>query len=191
MAPTRRQLLGSTAAVLALAGCLDEANGDDGTGGDGADDDGVDDNGDGTDYDGDDDGMGDGDDEDDATIQVRERDEHGEILVGPDGMTLYNFDGDTQGDEESTCYDDCADNWPPVTVDEEPIAGEDVDADLATFEREDGEVQVVANGWPLYYFAPDEEPGDATGQGVNDVWWVMTPDGTPVRGDEGDDTDDY
>jgi len=58
--------------------------------------------------------------------------------------------------------------------------GDGVSAELTTFEREDGSTQVAADGWPLYYFAPDEAPGDAKGQGVNDVWWVLAPDGTPV-----------
>jgi len=38
-----------------------------------------------------------------------------------------------------------------------------------------------AGGWPLYYYASDGEPGDTTGQGGNDVWWVLGPDGTPNR----------
>jgi predicted lipoprotein with Yx(FWY)xxD motif len=116
-----------------------------------------------------------------ATVQVRANPDLGDVLVGPEGMTLYMFDRDTQGAGSSTCADSCADTWPPLTVDGEPSAGGDVTVDLSTFEREDGSTQAVANGWPLYYFTPDEEPGDASGQGVNDVWWVLRPDGTPVR----------
>lgn len=37
-------------------------------------------------------------------------------------------------------------------------------------ERDDGSMQVIGAGWPLYHFASDEEPGDVNGQGVNDVW---------------------
>ncbi|MFC6731773.1 hypothetical protein [Haladaptatus sp. GCM10025893] len=54
----------------------------------------------------------------------------------------------------------------------------------------EGSTQVAAAGWPLYYFAPDENPGDANGQGVNDVWWVLRPDGTPVRQTNGTTTTD-
>ncbi len=119
-----------------------------------------------------------------ALVQVTSHD-LGAILVGPDGMTLYNFDSDTQGAGESTCYDGCAEAWPPLTVEDESAvtAGSEVTAELTTFERDDGSLQVAANGWPLYYFASDEEPGDANGQGANDVWWVLRPDGTPVRPD--------
>lgn len=117
-----------------------------------------------------------------TTVEVRSHADLGEILVGPEGLTLYMFDQDTQDSGASSCAGGCADNWPPLTVDGEPTTSADVTASLSTFEREDGTTQVAANGWPLYYFTPDEEPGDASGQGVNDVWWVLRPDGAPVRG---------
>jgi len=60
-----------------------------------------------------------------------------------------------------------------------------VTAELTTYEREDGQTQVAANGWPLYYFANDETPGDTNGQGVGDVWWVLDPAGMPIREDGG------
>ncbi|WP_276254584.1 PQQ-dependent sugar dehydrogenase [Halomontanus rarus] len=126
----------------------------------------------------------------DATVSVHSLPEYGDVLVGPDGMTLYMFEQDTQGDDASACYDDCADSWPPLTVDDEPTASEEVTAELTTFEREDGQTQVAAAGWPLYYFEPDEEPGDANGQGANDVWWVLGADGTPVRSAAGDEESD-
>lgn len=132
---------------------------------------------------------------DEPTVFVRSNPEYGDILVGPEEMTLYNFDADTQGDEDSACDDDCTENWPPLTVEESPIAGPDVTAELTTFERDDETTQVAANGWPLYYFAGDEDPDDTAGHGVNDVWWVLTPDGTPMREDDDDeevaDDDDY
>ena len=168
---TRRALLGTTAATAgaAFAGCTDdsgdgEASGEEaGTPGDG----------------------------ESTTVAVRSHPDHGEILVGPEGLTLYMFDQDTAGEDERARHDDCADSWPPLTLeaDDEPTAGADVTAELSTFERADGARQVAAGGWPLYYFAADDEPGDASGQGVNDVWWVLEPDGTPVRSD-GDGTDE-
>jgi predicted lipoprotein with Yx(FWY)xxD motif len=115
------------------------------------------------------------------TVQVSSHPDLGDILVGPEGMTLYMFDQDTEGNSASACYDSCAQSWPPLTVTGKPSAGDSVTAQLATFERETGDTQVMAGGWPLYYFAADEQPGDANGQGVNDVWWVLSPDGTPMR----------
>lgn len=180
---TRRTILGATAGTIGLSGCIggdddtaapddmNESDGGTGYGGGAAD---------GDDGNGTDNQTGTGD-AGQATVQVRSQADHGEILVGPEQLTLYMFDSDTQGEGASTCYDGCATAWPPVTVDGEPTAGDDVTAELTTFDREDGTSQVGANGWPLYYFAQDEAPGDVEGQGANDVWWVLRPDGTPVK----------
>lgn len=125
------------------------------------------------------------------TVQTRSHTEHGDILVDAEGMTLYMFDQDTQGEAMSSCYDGCADAWPPLTSDTSPTMGESVTADLTTFERDDDTTQVAANGWPLYYYNSDEEPGDTMGQGANDVWWVIDPSGTPKRPDSNDSSGIY
>ena len=110
-----------------------------------------------------------------ATISLAQND-LGMILVGPDGKTLYGFTADTEG--ISTCYEGCAAAWPPLTTDGEVTAGEGLDASLlTTVERTDGTMQVKYGDWPLYYWASDTAPGDATGQGVNDVWFVVGADG--------------
>lgn len=103
----------------------------------------------------------------------------GEVLVDGEGYTLYLFEPDEQG--ASTCYDECAANWPPH-VGASPSAGDGADASLLdTTERDDGEMQVTYDGWPLYRWAGDEAPGDVNGQGVQDVWWVVAADGSPQR----------
>jgi len=48
-------------------------------------------------------------------------------------------------------------------------------------ERTDGTYQVTANDMPLYYWYEDKQPGDVLGQGVGDVWWVLSPDGSPMH----------
>jgi hypothetical protein len=68
------------------------------------------------------------------------------------------------------------------TVEGEPTAGDDVAADLTTFERDDGATRVAANGRPLYYSAGDEKPCEANGQVLDDVRWVLGPAGTPSPG---------
>lgn len=118
-----------------------------------------------------------------ASVQVRSHPDLGDILVGPEGSTLYMFEQDTKGEKKSTCYDECAGAWPPLIA-ESPTAGEGVTATLSTFERENGDVQVAANGWPLYSFRPDQNPGDVNGQGIDGfggLWWVLGPDGTPKK----------
>lgn len=178
---TRRDVLVMGGASVALAGCT--GNGEPTPTEDDLQDDNTEDNGPGTPTP-DDAGSDDGTDATTPSVQVSSHSELGDILVDAEGMTLYMFDQDTQGDEASTCYDGCAETWPPLTVDGEPTAGDDVTAELDSFERETGEPQVMADGWPLYYFASDEEPGDAAGQGINDVWWVLAPDGSPITSND-------
>lgn len=114
-----------------------------------------------------------------ATISVADS-RLGPIVVDPDDRTLYAFLPDDQG--ASTCYDDCAASWPALTVEGDPVAGEGMEAGLvATTEREDGTAQVSYNGWPLYRYAADGAAGDVNGQGVGDVWFVVSPDGVPLR----------
>ncbi|MFB6073411.1 MAG: hypothetical protein ABEJ89_00200 [Haloarculaceae archaeon] len=125
-----------------------------------------------------------------ATVRVRDHDEYGQILVDAHGMTLYVFEDDTRGAARSSCTGGCATAWPPLTVDGTPTAGDGVEAALSTFERDDDGVQVAANGWPLYGFQSDDEPGDAYGQGVDGVWRVLDPRGRPIREAESDEETD-
>ncbi len=103
----------------------------------------------------------------------------GEILVDAEGRTLYVFDNDTGG--ESTCYEQCAELWPPLLAEGDAQAAEGADASLlGTTARTDGSTQVTYDGRPLYYYTPDTSPGDTNGQGVGGVWWVMAPSGEAI-----------
>lgn len=114
-----------------------------------------------------------------ATVTAGDSD-HGPIVTDADGRTLYVFTVDEGG--ESACYDDCATAWPALTIDEAPSAGTGIDAGLlGTTERTDGGTQVTYAGMPLYYFADDAAPGDTNGQGIGDVWFVVSPEGEPIR----------
>ena len=106
----------------------------------------------------------------------------GEIVADGEGMTVYMFDNDTQGGDASTCEGQCAANWPAVTTDSDDPTVDGVTGEIGTISGVDGETQVTLNGWPLYYFAGDSAAGDVNGQGVNGVWWVLTPDGEKVGG---------
>jgi predicted lipoprotein with Yx(FWY)xxD motif len=129
--------------------------------------------------------------EGEAELSMATHPELGEILVGKDGMTLYMFSNDEPN--KSNCSGNCLVNWPPLVTKGSPVLGEGVNPDLVgTAELEDGSLIVTYNGMPLYYWKDDKAAGDATGQGVGDVWWVVSPEGeiigmsaidTPVMGD--------
>ncbi len=103
----------------------------------------------------------------------------GDHLVDGDGNTLYLFTPDEQGDT-SACTGECAETWPPLAG--EAAAGDGADASLlGTITRDDGSTQPTYNGWPLYHFAADAAPGDANGQGIGDVWWVIDPAGNAIQ----------
>jgi predicted lipoprotein with Yx(FWY)xxD motif len=103
----------------------------------------------------------------------------GTIVVDDKGMTVYQFDSDTQNSGVSSCTGACLTTWPPVTADTTPALN-GVTAEVATIKATDGSTQVTLNGWPLYHFSGDAAPGDTNGQGVETIWWVLTPDGTPI-----------
>lgn len=95
----------------------------------------------------------------------------GGALVGPNGMTLYTFDKDVAGSGKSVCNGPCAANWPPL------MASGDVkpSGNYSVIVRDDGQAQWAVKGKPLYYWAKDSQPGDKTGDGVNQVWHTATP----------------
>ncbi|MCB0859014.1 MAG: hypothetical protein KDB57_12975, partial [Solirubrobacterales bacterium] len=113
------------------------------------------------------------------TVTVTQNDTLGSFLADGNGMTLYLFLKDEPG--VTNCYGTCAENWPPLLVEGDPVAGDGVDAAmLGTTERTDGAIQVTYNGWPLYYYAKDVAPGDTVGQEVGNVWYVVSPAGEQI-----------
>ena len=111
-----------------------------------------------------------------GSLMVGETDELGQFLTDAEGMTLYIFSNDEMGSGVSVCNDDCAVNWPPFYAEDASLP-EGVPGELTTITRDDGSEQLAYNGMPLYYYIDDVAPGDTTGQGKGDVWWVASVDG--------------
>lgn len=124
-----------------------------------------------------------------AQLQVEQSDQYGAYLTDADGRALYLFTADQQGKGDakatSNCSDACATAWPPLLTDGQPKAGDKVQSDLlGTIERQDGSTQVTYNGWPLYYFARDQGPGETAGQDVHGFggeWYLVTPEGAKAQ----------
>lgn len=107
--------------------------------------------------------------------------ELGEVVVGSNGMTLYYFTEDEPGTTASACTGDCLARWPIATTTSQDPTLEGVSGEVGTIQSPDGQMQLTLNGMPLYSFAQDTEPGDATGQGVGGVWYAVAPDGTMMQ----------
>lgn len=131
-----------------------------------------------------------------VTVSVGQNVKLGSFLTDADGNALYLFvneemlgaDPDmgaermTSGvrSEAAPCADKCLEFWPPLTG-TEVQAGEGVDAELLYLADFGGMQMVVYDGWPLYYFAKDEKPGDTNGQGAGkdpNIWYLVSPDGS-------------
>jgi len=104
--------------------------------------------------------------------------EFGPMLFDKRKQAIYLFDVETT--DEPKCYDDCAEAWPPVLTDGEPVAGEAVkESLLGTTERSDGTTQVTYGGHPLYFYA-HEGPGEVECHDVflnGGTWYVVKPNG--------------
>ena len=101
----------------------------------------------------------------------------GAILVNQSGLTLYRYSPDGKG--KTTCTGTCAMDWPPLTLPAgttTPTGSAGVStAALGTITRPGGARQVTFDGMPLYRFSGDSGPGQAHGQGVGGVWFVLSP----------------
>jgi len=105
---------------------------------------------------------------------------YGAILTDAQGRTIYGFANDANG--KSTCYQQCAQAWPPVVAQSPPLAAQGLNPALLTAApRQDGRMQVMYGKWPLYYFSGDQQAGQTNGQGSKGVWFVVGASGKLVK----------
>jgi predicted lipoprotein with Yx(FWY)xxD motif len=104
--------------------------------------------------------------------------EFGRMLFDSRRQAVYIFENDPKG--RSVCYGECAEAWPPVFTDGEPVAGRGIKRSLlGTIKRRGGRRQVTYAGKPLYYYA-HEDRGEVRCHNVNlngGFWWVVGPNG--------------
>jgi len=119
-----------------------------------------------------------------AAVAVRTT-QLGPTLVDSQGRTLYLFEKDTT--TASTCDGACASVWPPLITNGKPQAQAGISAaKLGTTKRNDGEVEVTYAGHPLYYYVSDTEPGQLSGEGLDQFgaqWDAVAPSGNGIDKD--------
>lgn len=115
----------------------------------------------------------------DAAVKVARVQGFGLFLTDNADRTLYAYANDTK--DNATCTAACAQEWPPFIAHATPQAPSNINASLlTTFKRSDGTLQVEYDSHPLYYFSGDQNPGDIKGQGIGNVWHVLSPRGNPM-----------
>jgi predicted lipoprotein with Yx(FWY)xxD motif len=102
-------------------------------------------------------------------------------VVDAKGMSVYFFTKDVKDSGTSACTGACTAAWPPVLTDSGTPAVEGMTGTAGTISTPEGKKQVTVNGLPVYYYVKDKAPGDITGQGVNDAWYLVSPAGDMVK----------
>jgi predicted lipoprotein with Yx(FWY)xxD motif len=119
-----------------------------------------------------------------VTIRARSLHGVGTVLVSSTGYALYMFEPDAQ--RQVTCTGLCAATWPPVKISASArlAAGPGVRSSLLGSDPDPAGGRVVTyNGWPLYTYSGDVQPGQDTGQGIDlngGIWYLMRPSGAPL-----------
>jgi predicted lipoprotein with Yx(FWY)xxD motif len=111
-----------------------------------------------------------------ATVLVFNHPSYGEILTDQSGNVLYGFSIDSAGGDP--IYSGAA--WPlaPQIADPEPDAGVSAALTSGTFSNASGGPWLKVNNRPVYTYASDSEPNQASGHGLGFVWYTIKPDGT-------------
>jgi predicted lipoprotein with Yx(FWY)xxD motif len=114
-----------------------------------------------------------------ATITLADS-QFGPMLFDSNKQAIYVFENDRRN--ETVCYDECAEEWPPVFTEGAPRAANGVkESLLGTVKRRDGRTQVTYAGKPLYFYA-HEDPGVVLCHNVDlngGLWWAVGADGKP------------
>jgi predicted lipoprotein with Yx(FWY)xxD motif len=102
---------------------------------------------------------------------------HQNIIVDDNGKTVYIYkpDGTSTTSKVPAALKKV---WPAVSSMESTPT---VAAGLSSAKTKvNAQNQVSYNGHLLYTFSADTKPGDARGQGLGNIWYVVSPSGTPI-----------
>jgi predicted lipoprotein with Yx(FWY)xxD motif len=118
------------------------------------------------------------------TVMARPLPGLGTVLVTSKGYALYMFAPDNH--RAVTCTGACAGTWPPLVLPPGAAlaAGPGVKAAFLGSDTDPAGGRVVTyDGWPLYTYTGDVQPGQAAGQAIDlngGAWYVIRPSGQPL-----------
>jgi predicted lipoprotein with Yx(FWY)xxD motif len=105
----------------------------------------------------------------------------GTVVVTGQGRAVYEFDKDTPGSGKSACTGTCVSLWHAVTTTSSSPSVAGLTGTVATIPTADGGQQVTLAGHPLYTYAGDSASGQISGEGVMNIWWLVSPAGAKVK----------
>jgi predicted lipoprotein with Yx(FWY)xxD motif len=101
------------------------------------------------------------------------------VLVDANGMTVYLYQPDGSNTTSQVPAGLRA-LWPPVSAGSATV-GTGLDQSKSALESQpDGTNQLDYNGHLLYTYSGDQNPGDANGQGLGGIWFVLSPSGDKI-----------
>ncbi|MCF8382932.1 MAG: hypothetical protein K9G39_04950 [Chlorobium sp.] len=110
----------------------------------------------------------------DTNVKVMQKEGIGSYLADGSGKTLYWFKKDSKN--TSNCAGACLEKWPAFFSGAMLTVPPSLKAtDFGTIDRPDGKKQNTFRGYPLYYYAMDQQAGDMKGHKLNEVWFVIDP----------------
>lgn len=105
---------------------------------------------------------------------IVEQTKSGYVLAEGDGHVVYTDSQDQPGSGKSACTGGCLSAWPAVQGKPFTGAGVQLAGTIGSITRPDGTTQATYNGSPLYAYAADTAPGQASGNGEGGVWHTVS-----------------
>lgn len=105
----------------------------------------------------------------------------GTIVVDGHGMTVYFYTKDVKGSGSSNCTGGCLALWPAVKAASSTPKVDGVTGTVGTIKRDDGTLQLTIDGMPVYTYTQDSAAGDVNGEGVQGIWYAVSPDGNAIK----------
>ena len=127
------------------------------------------------------------------TIPTFKSTEHGELLVGMDGLALYTFKKDTISPFPPKCtkiedagpLGSCLARWPAATItlnEIKELAEKDLNFNVV-LNTDINKLQLTYMGLPVYYWFKDSDDKNFTGDGVSNAWSLIIKGQKPTMFD--------